>query len=87
MQNASSFSSLEALEASILKSLQNIRQEALPSLYADVMGFYHAIDWSERWLLALASFHLVVWGLVYRTRRSYEIQMGLFVAIRERLLS
>ena len=54
-------------------------------LYVDVMGFYHAIDWHEWWLLVLAAFHALVWTIVVITRSSDEFQMALLVAIRENM--
>ena len=57
------------LEAAMLNSLRSMRQNATGSFVDDVMGFYHAIDWSERWLLALLCFHLCVWLVVVGTRR------------------
>eukprot|EP00966_Prymnesium_polylepis_P134620 3111417-Prymnesium_polylepis.7 len=59
-----------------------MKKEAADSIYADVMGFYHAVDWSERWLLGLAAFHLVIWCLAIGTRKTYEVQMVLLVVIR-----
>lgn len=48
---------------------------------SDVLGFFHAIDWSERWLLYLAAFHTVVLALTVSLRRSHNAQMVLLVGI------
>ena len=69
------------LEAAMLNSLRSMRQNATGSFVDDVMGFYHAIDWSERWLLALLFFHLCVWLVVVGTRRHNTVQMVLLVAL------
>ena len=68
------------LEAAMLNSLRSMRQNATGSFVDDVLGFYHAIDWSERWLLALLFFHLCVWLVVVGTRRHNTVQMVLLVA-------
>lgn len=52
------------------------------SFYADAMGFVHAIDWSERWLLGLLALHLVIWVLAISLRQSHDMQMVLLVVIR-----
>ena len=45
-------------------------------------GFYHAVDWSETWLLWLLGFHAIVWLFVILTRRLNEVQMVLLLSIR-----
>lgn len=70
------------LEAGMLASLRSMRQNATQGSFVDdVLGFYHAIDWSERWLLALLLFHLCVWLVVVGTRRHNTVQMVLLVAL------
>ena len=70
------------LEAGMLASLRQMRQNATQGSFVDdVLGFYHAIDWSERWLLALLCFHLCVWLVVVGTRRHNTVQMVLLVAL------
>ena len=54
---------------------------AANDFYSDAMGFMHAIDWSERWLLALGAFHAVVWLVVLATRRNQDAQMVLLLTI------
>ena len=73
---------LESIEASVLEGLREMKKEAVDSFHADVMGFYHAVDWSERWLLGVAALHVLTWSLVIFTRRSYETQMVLLIVIR-----
>ena len=48
---------------------------------SDFMGFVHAIDWSERWLLALGAYHIFIWSLVVALRRSQDAQMVLLFVI------
>ena len=73
---------LEEAQASVLESLQKMKKEAADSMYNDAVGFYHAVDWSQSWLRALAAFHAVMWLACLLTRRSYEAQMVLLVVIR-----
>ena len=54
---------------------------AAHDLYNDVMGFGHAIDWSERWLIGLGAFHATVWLVMIASRRNNDVQMGLLVLI------
>ena len=66
----------------LFKILENANVSgAYNDFYNDAMGFYHAIDWSERWLLALLCFHLCVWLVVVGTRRHNTVQMVLLVAL------
>ena len=48
---------------------------AARSLYSDVMGFVHAVDWSERWLQMIGVFHVLVWLVTIGTRRFNDFQM------------
>ena len=68
----------------LLGGANNFTSNLTSTVYADVMGFYHAVDWSERWLLGLGAFHVFVWALAILTRNADEMQMVLLVAIRER---
>ena len=54
---------------------------AAADFYNDVMGFAHAIDWNERWLLGLGAFHALVWVFAIASRRSHDAQMVLLVVI------
>ena len=66
----------------MLASLRQMRQNATQGSFVDdVLGFYHAIDWSERWLLGLGAFHLLVWLVVIATRKSHDAQMVLLLVI------
>ena len=66
----------------LFKILENANVSgAYNDFYNDAMGFYHAIDWSERWLLGLGAFHLLVWLVVIATRKSHDAQMVLLLVI------
>ena len=47
----------------------------------DLQGFFHAIDWTERWLHLLGAYHLIIWFLVVGLRRSQDAQMLLLFFI------
>ena len=49
--------------------------------YNDMMGFAHAIDWTERWLIGLGAFHFLVLLLVVALRHSQDAQMVMLVTI------
>jgi hypothetical protein len=51
------------------------------AVYENVMGFYHAIDWKEPFIVGLLAFLLSMWALVIVTRRHVEVQMGLLVLV------
>ena len=48
---------------------------------SDVLGFVHAIDWSEPWIMALGAYHLIIWILVIGLRRWNDLQMIMLVLI------
>ena len=76
MQPSNSREQLEALLAAGLNATSIARTEFIH----DVMGFVHAIDWSERWLLGLAAFHCWTW-IVAIMLRSADAQMVLLIAL------
>lgn len=55
--------------------------EAKASLYADAMGFVHAVDFTERWIVLLLVFHAVLWLVIVASRARANVQMFLFAAI------
>ena len=65
-----------------LRSMQREGQEGARSFYSDVMGFVHAVDWTERWLLGLAALHVITWSALILSRRSNDLQMVLLLVIR-----
>eukprot|EP01094_Clydonella_sp_ATCC50884_P003319 TRINITY_DN12567_c0_g1_i1.p2 TRINITY_DN12567_c0_g1~~TRINITY_DN12567_c0_g1_i1.p2 ORF type:complete len:151 (-),score=64.53 TRINITY_DN12567_c0_g1_i1:166-618(-) len=52
-----------------------------PSLSSTVLGFVHAVEWSEWWLWALAAFHLSLLLLALLTRTSFPAQCTLWLCI------
>jgi hypothetical protein len=65
------------LAASANFSAANLTQ----SFMTDMLGFYHAVDWSEPWLRGLAVFHILVWTIAIAFRRWDNVQMLLLVSI------
>ncbi|KAG8470989.1 hypothetical protein KFE25_009410 [Diacronema lutheri] len=55
--------------------------EAKSSMYADVMGFVHAIDFTERWIALLLAFHAILWAFIILTRERTQAQAFLFLAL------
>ncbi|KAG6419835.1 hypothetical protein SASPL_116347 [Salvia splendens] len=55
-------------------------RSGLKPAYENLMGFFHAIDWKERWLICLLSFHAILLLLVFVSRRNINFQMFLFLA-------
>lgn len=72
--------SREQLEALLAQGF-NATQLARAELVSDVLGFVHAVDWSERWLLGLLAFHAAWWGAALALRRSADATMVLLVAL------
>ena len=54
---------------------------AANDFYNDVMGFTHAVNWSERWLVGLGCFHAFVWLVALATRRNHDVQAVMLVLI------
>ena len=66
----------------VLRDFRANSTDASRSLYSDAMGFYHAVNWTERWLHALAGAHVLLWALIVATRRATDVQMVLLFVIR-----
>lgn len=56
-------------------------QNLTASFKADVLGFYHAVDWTESWLRMLGAFHIIVWTLAVGLRHYDNVQMVLLLTI------
>ncbi|KAJ1632367.1 transmembrane protein 18-domain-containing protein [Pavlovales sp. CCMP2436] len=66
---------------SALVQFKTLYGEARASLYADAMGFVHAVDLTERWLTALLAFHVALFLSIVATRHSTNAQGVLFLGI------
>jgi hypothetical protein len=47
----------------------------------ELMAFYHAVDWSERWIQIMLISHLVLFIITVLTRRNVNIQTVIFLLI------
>ena len=54
---------------------------AQPTFTSNVMGFYHAVNWQERWIQCILLFHVFVITLVIVTRNNSNIHSLLLAAI------
>ncbi|KAL6520414.1 hypothetical protein OROMI_032594 [Orobanche minor] len=43
------------------------------------VGFFHAIDWKEPWLICLISFHVLLLLVAFFSRKNINFQMSLFL--------
>jgi hypothetical protein len=69
------------LMQSAMRALRDKFGEAKSSFHADAMGFVHAVDFRERWLLALLAFHVALWLLIVSTRSRQNAQFALFISV------
>ncbi|CAH9076431.1 unnamed protein product [Cuscuta europaea] len=54
-------------------------RSGLKPAYENFIGFFHAIDWTEHWLVGLLSFHAVLLLLTVFSRKNINFQMFLFL--------
>ncbi|KAJ8431441.1 hypothetical protein Cgig2_014934 [Carnegiea gigantea] len=55
-----------------------LRSGFAPS-YDNFIGFFHAIDWKERWLICLLAFHVLLLLTAILSRKHVNLQMCLFL--------
>ncbi|KAK7277335.1 hypothetical protein RIF29_18486 [Crotalaria pallida] len=67
------------LMADLVQKLSSELRSALRPAYENFMGFFHAIDWKEPWLMGLGAFHVVLLLLVIISRKNTNFQMCLFL--------
>ena len=69
--------------AELLKQLignnPNVRRGRDITFYETVVGFYHAVRWSEPWVAGLLAFHVAYGALVVATRRHQNLQLAFFL--------
>ena len=53
--------------------------EQQQGFYDAVMGFFHAIDWRERWIQGILLFHVVLLVVAVTNRRSSSTQLTIFL--------
>ena len=52
-----------------------------PSFYNNMMGFYHAVDWREKWIQGILCFHVFYLLISFLTRKSPTVQFSLLIII------
>lgn len=54
-------------------------RSSLRPAYDNFIGFFHAIDWTEPWLICLLSFHVMFLLVSFVSRKNINFQMFLFL--------
>ncbi|KAL3845601.1 hypothetical protein ACJIZ3_003004 [Penstemon smallii] len=65
--------------ADLVEKLTAELRSGLKPAYENFMGFFHAIDWKEPWLIGLISFHVLLLLVAFMSRRNINFQMLLFL--------
>ncbi|XP_027347629.1 transmembrane protein 18 [Abrus precatorius] len=67
------------LMADLVQKLSSELRAVLRPAYDNFMGFFHAIDWKEPWLIGLLTFHVVLLLVAIFSRKNTNFQMFLFL--------
>lgn len=67
------------LMADLVQKLSTELRSGLAPAYDNFMGFFHAIDWKEPWLMCLLGFHVLLLLTTIISRRHVNFQMCLFL--------
>ncbi|GER30785.1 transmembrane protein 18 [Striga asiatica] len=65
--------------ADLVEKLSAELRTGLKPAYESFMGFFHAIDWKEPWLICLVSFHVLLLLVTFLSRKNINFQMCLFL--------
>ncbi|EYU23944.1 hypothetical protein ABFS82_14G317200 [Erythranthe guttata] len=65
--------------ADLMEKLTAELRSGLKPAYENFIGFFHAIDWKEPWLICLVSFHVMLLLVVFMSRKNINFQMCLFL--------
>ncbi|CAN0855322.1 Transmembrane protein 18 [Linum grandiflorum] len=65
--------------ADLVQKLSSELRSGLQPAYENFVGFFHAVDWTERWLMGMIGFHVLLLIVAVITRRKTNFQMGLFL--------
>ncbi|KAL9260928.1 Transmembrane protein 18-like protein [Drosera capensis] len=69
------------LMADLVQNLTAEFRSGLAPAYENLIGFFHAIDWKEPWLMCLLGFHGALLLVTIFTRRNINFQMVLFLLV------
>ncbi|XP_021300098.1 transmembrane protein 18 [Herrania umbratica] len=67
------------LMADLVQKLSSELRSGLRPAYNNFIGFFHAIDWKEPWLICLLAFHAVLLIITIFSRKNTNFQMCLFL--------
>ncbi|KAL2966852.1 hypothetical protein AAZX31_16G141300 [Glycine max] len=67
------------LMADLVQKLSSDLRAGFRPAYDNFIGFFHAIDWKEPWLLGLLGFHVVLLLVAIISRKKTNFQMFLFL--------
>ncbi|KAE8709912.1 Detected protein of confused Function [Hibiscus syriacus] len=67
------------LMADLVQKLSSEVRSGLRPTYDNFMGFFHAIDWKEPWLMCLLGFHVFLLIVAILSRKNTNFQMSLFL--------
>lgn len=72
---------MEEFQRDLLKQAQASvgANEQQQGFYDAVMGFFHAIDWSEGWIQSILLFHVVLLLIAVTNRHNSAIQLSIFL--------
>ncbi|XP_031247172.1 transmembrane protein 18 [Pistacia vera] len=65
--------------ADLVQKLSAELRSGLQPAYENFMGFFHAINWKEPWLMGLMAFHVLLLIAVIFSRKNVNFQMCLFL--------
>ncbi|KAG4941510.1 hypothetical protein JHK87_045381 [Glycine soja] len=67
------------LMADLVQKLSSDLRAGFRPAYDNFIGFFHAIDWKEPWLMGLLGFHVVLLLVAIISRKKTNFQMFLFL--------
>ncbi|CAA7018693.1 unnamed protein product [Microthlaspi erraticum] len=67
------------LVADLVQKISGELRTGLQPAYDNFLGFFHAIDWKEPWIMGLMAFHASVLLVTLLTRRRLNFHMFLFL--------
>ncbi|KMT20059.1 hypothetical protein BVRB_1g000780 [Beta vulgaris subsp. vulgaris] len=65
--------------ADLIQKLSSEFRSGMGPAYDNFMGFFHAIDWKEPWLMGLLGFYVLLLLTIILSRRHLNFQMCLFL--------
>lgn len=69
---------LDQMQEVVEKLSSELRIGMQPAM-DNFIGFFHAIDWKEPWLVGLLVFHFIVLIIIFTSRKNINFQMYLFL--------